>query len=180
MRSSAKITLFLGQQASVNGHSLESHEVQSGWTCGVCGYVNSLSSSDSARSVETRCGLCGVRFLTSRSSSSLPPTRTGTPAPATSPRVIVDDPDGRIPCPACTFLNHKSMASCEMCSTPLPGGKKLPSTMRPVNGEEELDLVRLSFRKGGEKEAYRRMKNVLGGRAWERGVCSYVDRSFNC
>lgn len=179
MRSSPKITLFLGRQPS--GKANEDGEVGSSWTCGVCGFVNPVSSSDIGPGPGTTCGLCGVAFSTSRSTSSLPVTRTGTPAPTTpSLRNIpslgsVDDPEGRIPCPVCTFLNHRSMANCEICSSPLRGVKKQPVKMG--NGEEKLDIVRLSFRKGGEKEAYSKMKVVLGMKAWE-GQVSGSETSF--
>lgn len=44
-----------------------------------------------------------------------------------------------------------------------------------INLEENLDVVRLSFRKGGDKEAYRKIKSVLGSKAWERTVRSPLD-----
>ena len=59
-----------------------------------------------------------------------------------------------------------------MCSTPLSvsGTKKQTVPLVNGNGGDKLEVVRLSFRKGGEKEAYRKMKSVLGMKAWERNV----------
>jgi ESCRT-II complex subunit VPS36 len=102
-----------------------------------------------------------------------------------------------VACPACTFLNHRSMTECEICSTPLPrqtgtGGVRSNDGSTEENGigsgevgmvegtgggagtsaSERLEVVRLSFRKGGEKDAYRKLKNVLGSKAWEREASS--------
>lgn len=93
------------------------------------------------------------------------------------------DPEGRIACPACTFLNHRYLAACEICSTPLPSSSTTKNiTTVPtgngtghlgISGEEgKVEIVRLSFRKGGEKEAYKRLKNVLSDKVWER-VCLF-------
>ena len=97
-----------------------------------------------------------------------------------------------IACPVCTFLNHPSMRSCEMCSTPLPrliapqsqlslpsqqATKSAPST-RPVSpsppwGEGDApdgtNMIKLSFRKGGDKAFYAVLKRSSMGKAWD--VC---------
>jgi hypothetical protein len=36
--------------------------------------------------------------------------------------------------------------------------------------EGKIEIVRLSFRGGGEKEGYRRLKNVLSDKGWEGKV----------
>lgn len=173
MRSSPKITLTLGPPAVAEPEDEES------WTCGVCGYVNSPTVGMS-RSV--KCGLCGVGQDTSRSISG-PSSRTSTPKPS-----LLIPPDGatddnyskltlrkEIPCPACTFLNHPSLTACEICSTPLP--RRSTSIPRPdsaaisSNTTSETsgnETIRLSFRKGGVQDAYKRLKSVLSDKAWER------------
>ena len=157
MRSSPKITLFLGRNPSDDTEE----EQESSWTCGVCGFVNSISPPDVGR----RCGLCGVSPITPRSAGTSLNGSMAIPDPGAGSRV---DPEGRIACPACTFLNHRFLASCELCSTPLPSARR-PQTRLP-DEEGRVDLVRLSFRKGGEKDAYRKIKSVLGAKAWERQV----------
>ncbi|ORY34057.1 EAP30/Vps36 family-domain-containing protein [Naematelia encephala] len=174
MRSSPKITLSIGKPPTlVEADS----EVSASWTCGVCGYVNALSPTEGVPSPAAKCGLCGVGFSTSRSSSSLPTTRSGTPQPIPAIPAINEDPDGGIACPACTFLNHASLSHCEICSTPLPSNRKRTvasvastSAVQQNGGDVALEVVRLSFRNGGVKEAYRRLKNVLGSKSWERQV----------
>jgi ESCRT-II complex subunit VPS36 len=112
-----------------------------------------------------------------------------------------------IACPACTFLNHPSMRSCEMCSTPLPrlaftqtqsqtentlmptliSTKSAPSS-RPVSpdlgedddsrsgGDPTKHMIKLSFRKGGDKAFYAVLKRSLMGKAWE--VCVVFGSPF--
>ncbi|KAK8864340.1 hypothetical protein IAR55_001587 [Kwoniella newhampshirensis] len=93
-----------------------------------------------------------------------------------------------IACPACTFLNSPFLRNCEICSTPLPP-TRLNTTSRPraettraagsstttvaaagagSGVEGKMDIVRLSFRKGGSQEVYKRLKAVLGDKAWEK------------
>lgn len=174
-----------------------------GWTCPVCGFVNPLDER-SQPSAHDKCGLCGITYGKSASMgpngrvpASGTPSRAGTPVPA-SPSLseaaqpaVADsvDGEGRVSCPACTFLNHRSLRNCEMCSTPLPkkqsgnantsmngvdgnatvSGTANGSSVGSSEGEgTKLEVVRLSFRKGGEKECYRRLKNVLSDKAWDR------------
>ena len=176
MRSSAKITMFMGLPPT-NGQpvSIVSEE-QSSWTCGVCGFVNPLNSGQQSNP-GTKCGLCGVGYTPS---ARLPIPASGSATPvmpsASPPPPAPPDPGGQIACPVCTFLNHPTLSFCEICSSPLPQKTKsrpeTPAAPRTTttlsNGEQGQEIVRLSFRKGGEKEAYRRLKNVLSDKAWER------------
>ncbi|RSH87438.1 hypothetical protein EHS25_003348 [Saitozyma podzolica] len=209
MRSSAKITLFLGPSptaaASSSPTPRPASETASGgggtWTCGVCGMVNSLASHEASPALSAKCVLCGVAYSASRT-SAIPPSRVGTPgppgsrepdrqgkavpAPDVSNTQVTEETGDGIACPACTFLNHKSMTACEICSTPLQrkagiGASQGQGAQRGVtavagggvgvdvgsSGGDRLEVVRLSFRKGGEKEAYRKLKSVLTTKAWE-------------
>ncbi|KAK1924186.1 EAP30/Vps36 family-domain-containing protein [Papiliotrema laurentii] len=198
MRSSPKITLTLGRPASVGNNDAGLEQPGAGtWTCSVCGYVNDSPPLGISRQ-SMKCGLCGVGWETSRSISApvsrvgTPTPLTGAKADAARPsatqpsttRSSMDVPETasstEIACPACTFLNHPSLRNCEICSTPLPRrSSTLPSQASPSpplapaittrqddNGGTET--VRLSFRKGGVQEAYRRLKNVLSDKVWER------------
>lgn len=123
----------------------------------------------------------------SSSPSSHPSTHSS------SPLIPSTRQSSSIACPACTFLNHFSMHFCEMCNTPLPHpassqtARDAPSTLsstrsapstRPVSPgltESEEDngptthMIKLSFRKGGDKAFYAVLKRSLMGKAWEVG-----------
>ncbi|KAG8920743.1 hypothetical protein FRC00_009578 [Tulasnella sp. 408] len=108
------------------------------------------------------------------------------------PAALAND-EGGIVCGACTFLNHPSMRICEMCSTPLrvPRQQRSTTALRktgtvgdssrtsggadPVSGAASRattpapgsEVIKISFRKGGEKPWYAALKKTLMGKAWE-------------
>ncbi|GAB1319585.1 Vacuolar protein-sorting-associated protein 36 [Madurella fahalii] len=94
------------------------------------------------------------------------------------------DPDASFQCPRCTFLNHPSLLSCEMCGAPLIS-RDLPAELTPHTrtqtespgpvlntfsavppGLENPESVKLSFRGGGEKIFYERLKGSMTQRKW--------------
>lgn len=92
--------------------------------------------------------------------------------------------DPSFPCPRCTFLNYPSLLSCEMCgaalvSADLPAELTQPQLFReespgPVvaasfsvqSGADSPQSVKLSFRGGGEKIFYERLKGAIAQRKW--------------
>ncbi|KAM0265111.1 hypothetical protein ACHAQJ_000263 [Trichoderma viride] len=88
-------------------------------------------------------------------------------------------------CPRCTFSNHPSLLSCEMCGAPLLS-QNLPSTtssseyirtqspgpVKDSNGKtgqgggDFAESVKISFRGGGEKIFYERLKSAMTQRKW--------------
>lgn len=84
-------------------------------------------------------------------------------------------------CPRCTFENHPSLMNCEMCGASLlsAADKRLESTKNIVRSEspgpslnssplqsETIESIKLSFRCGGEKIFYERLKSALVQRKW--------------
>ena len=203
LRSSAKVTLYLHALPSriatpvptSRADSRSRQDVGDGfdvWECEVCSYRNPPGLSPSASMI---CGLCGVPRsavptmpgMTSSSvqlkprsvaelnhlSSSLPSSSHHLPLPTQS------DPPSQIPCPACTFLNHPSLPSCEICGTALPRplhptARSVPRS-RPASDDEDDDdeteeglrMIKLSFRKGGDKAFYAVLRRSLLDKTWE-------------
>lgn len=182
MRSSAKITLTLGPTPTT-GTAVSMGSEEGSWTCGVCGYVNAEAGPDGIR--KSKCGLCGVGYELAKSIST-PATRSSTPVPASRSSLSLErtpisteaaTPKAKeIACPACTFLNYPSLTSCEICSTPLPRTQSIgPVATVPTTAiidEGKMDTARLSFRRGGEKDAYKKLKGVLSDKVWERSSAS--------
>lgn len=88
---------------------------------------------------------------------------------------------GSQPCPRCTFQNHPSLLVCEICgaSLPLAADKRLGAakivdrpespgpalpTQTPV--DQVYESIKFSFRSGGDKIFYERLKNALVQRKW--------------
>ncbi|BEI85978.1 hypothetical protein CcaverHIS002_0602650 [Cutaneotrichosporon cavernicola] len=172
MRSSPKVIVTLGPAPPPPPS--QNHKVTG--RAGVCGFANPLLPGTGVPP-GAKCALCGVAYATSKS-MSLPPSRTTTPGPRPASSASLPPPlpappapatataTAQIACTACTFLNHPSLSACEICGTPLPKSKdgELKRSMSAPRSE----TVRFSFRRGGEREAYRRLKGVLSDRVWER------------
>lgn len=97
------------------------------------------------------------------------------------------DPDASFQCPRCTFLNHPSLMACEMCGAPLVS-RDLPAGLTPASqllrtespgpavaasflsaaqtGTDATETIKLSFRGGGEKIFYERLKGAIAQRKW--------------
>lgn len=107
------------------------------------------------------------------------PTSQSTLTPKSS------DPDASFQCPRCTFLNHPSLLSCEMCGGPLIShnlpveltqqarsqtdspGPFLSTPLSAVPSSfDTTESVKLSFRGGGEKIFYERLKGSMTQRKW--------------
>lgn len=194
-KSSPKVSLFLDADTALplTTTSGQRTEIFESWECEVCSHRNPPGLSPAAARI---CTLCGVPRSASVGStvpeassqiqslfSSLPESSytslssSSSPGPP-SPPSTNDDSDG-IVCPACTFLNHPSLRVCEICTTLLPNvehagsmrAKSAPST-RPVSPlGDNIDpanlLIKLSFRKGGDKPFYNVLRRALKSQAWE-------------
>ena len=85
----------------------------------------------------------------------------------------------RFQCPRCTFLNHPSLLTCELCgasllsaesqapfSTPSRPETPGPSLETTLSTAEETTCVKFSFRAGGEKIFHERLKGAMTQRKW--------------
>ncbi len=92
-------------------------------------------------------------------------------------------PELTLRCSRCTFLNHPSLLSCEICGAPLQSLRDNQSaalgnwTIRPESPGPSLDentfavsnmleSIKFSFRAGGEKIFYERLKGAMIQRKW--------------
>ncbi|KAF2662360.1 Vps36-domain-containing protein [Lophiostoma macrostomum CBS 122681] len=88
---------------------------------------------------------------------------------------------GSTSCPRCTFQNHPSLHVCEMCGASLQSAadKRLEAARGITRSEspgpslntsplqnETVESIKLSFRGGGEKIFYERLKSALVQRKW--------------
>jgi ESCRT-II complex subunit VPS36 len=154
--SSPKVTLYLDP---LDDTPEPEQDGVGGWECQVCSYRNPPGTSRNAQV----CGLCGVPRSSAHEpvSASLPTSRSVTPLSST------------IACSACTFLNQSSLTNCEICGTALPTKRAAtapPSPALTAVDDPDPRLVKLSFRKGGDKPLYIVLKRSLQSKAWE--VCA--------
>ncbi|KAI0482237.1 EAP30/Vps36 family-domain-containing protein [Xylariaceae sp. FL0804] len=181
------------------------------WVCTICSFPNPVPSNFDPTTANAHtplppCLACGIKPVLTHilkatisnfagrqagSSTSTPQSPAlGTPAgdnrsessrlTALGKTSISSDPDG-FQCPRCTFLNHPSLLSCEICGAPLISHdipatvqQEQPRTDSPgpmlnfgnIVGLENPDSVKISFRHGGEKIFYERLKGSMTQRKW--------------
>ncbi|EGR51072.1 uncharacterized protein TRIREDRAFT_56169 [Trichoderma reesei QM6a] len=186
------------------------------WVCTICSFSNPVPSNfdpvtANAHTPLPPCLACGIKptlsqvlkaAITSASNrptasssssqqastsattqSSDPYSASGTPAGDGQGK---PDPTVSFHCPRCTFSNHPSLLSCEMCGAPLlsqdlppsisnnsdytrtqsPGPVKDSSSKASPGGNEYAESVKISFRGGGEKIFYERLKSAMTQRKW--------------
>ncbi|KAK1777113.1 EAP30/Vps36 family-domain-containing protein [Copromyces sp. CBS 386.78] len=177
------------------------------WVCTICSFSNPVPSNFDPTTASEHtplppCLACGIKptlthilkaaisNATSRQPGGGPALYTPlpvrpkqgaeSPAPASPSPFQTGDASASFQCPRCTFLNHPSLMSCEMCGGPLISND-LPAELTQQRREtdspgpmlssltpksEALESVKLSFRGGGEKIFYERLKGSITQRKW--------------
>lgn len=181
------------------------------WICTICSNSNPVPSNFDPKTASEHtpippCLLCGCkpafaqvlkaaissatnRPLQAQISTPIPVRgRPDVPRPQSdnwggpSPSQTKQGGEATFPCPRCTFLNHPSLPSCEICGASLVS-QDLPTGLdNPLLREEspgpmlnslpdppELgnnESIKLSFRGGGEKIMNERLKSCMIQRKW--------------
>jgi ESCRT-II complex subunit VPS36 len=183
------------QMGSMSAGS-SSSSAPSRWLCPVCGFSNTNTTRTTGDQTPESCQLCGVkRDLSATASSSqhhiltpaplkklsasAPSTTPSSPSPSHVPPLPAKGAGPEVPCPTCTFLNHPSIPRCEICDSPLgiedlsvptPTVSKSAMTTRPPTpvAPPESIVVKLSFRRGGDKAFYDALRLAMQRAAWKR------------
>ncbi|KAI1185275.1 Vps36-domain-containing protein [Nemania serpens] len=205
LQSRAVAAAVSSSALSASDHSIRpppsdrSQASQATWVCKICSFPNPVPSNfdpttATAHTPLPPCLACGIKpALTEvlKAAISNVASRHSKPgldgigslnAVPTSPpaRGAVANSDG-FQCPRCTFLNHPSLLSCEICGAPLISkdvpavvAQQPPRTESPgptlkvggVAGLENPESVKISFRNGGEKIFFERLKGAMTQRKW--------------
>ncbi|KAI1820208.1 EAP30/Vps36 family-domain-containing protein [Xylaria intraflava] len=168
------------------------------WVCTICSFPNPVPSNfdpttASAHTPLPPCLACGIKpaltqvlkaaisnVASRQTSGGLDGVSSLAPSQTSAPQSSTATSDG-FQCPRCTFSNHPSLLSCEMCGAPLIS-KDVPALATPqpprtespgpilklggVAGLENPESVKISFRNGGEKIFYERLKGAMTQRKW--------------
>ncbi|KAM4054552.1 EAP30/Vps36 family protein [Hirsutella rhossiliensis] len=170
------------------------------WVCTICSFSNTVPvnfdpTAANAHTPLPPCLACGIKPTLSHvlkaainNASNRPSPEDPNQAPAardgSSSRT---DPSAAFQCLRCTFSNHPSLLSCEMCGAPLlsqtnsyltPGAKSSAvRTQSPgpvldfrgkaaAGGIDVSDSIKISFRGGGDKIFHERLKGAMTQRKW--------------
>lgn len=176
--------------------------VNATWICPICSFSNAIPPSfDPGASNENTplppCQACGIkpplvtvvkaaiasmsnRSLGTDSTSDIHNTQLATTALQQS--AISDIPENTVQCPRCTFLNHSSLLSCELCGTALKSRPESSSSSDPtqrrfspapgqtgltnITDGDTSDGIKFSFHAGGEKVFIERLRGALTQKKW--------------
>ncbi|KAK9453938.1 EAP30/Vps36 family-domain-containing protein [Dipodascopsis uninucleata] len=147
------------------------------WICPICSFANPLSAADAYKNVAPPCKTCGIAPSLSVIEDA------AQKSVAESSQAVKASSDG-LSCQRCTFVNHPALMICEMCGESLIS-KKIPSALidsamsdlllddrsfspTPEISDEDSNVIRISFRHGGEKIFLEKLKVVLQDRMWDR------------
>ncbi|KAF2140967.1 uncharacterized protein K452DRAFT_272714 [Aplosporella prunicola CBS 121167] len=170
------------------------------WICPICSFSNPVPSNFDPAFANSNtplppCLACGLKpplvhlikaaIAASRQAQQEPPTPT-TPAGSGSPfgaaqAAGASPGPSSFQCPRCTFENHPSLLTCEMCGASLVstpdkrrdlgasfGRSESPAPIlsgAPL-GSNVPESIKFSFRAGGEKIFFERLKGALVQRKW--------------
>ncbi|KAI9652212.1 MAG: hypothetical protein M1831_007121 [Alyxoria varia] len=165
-----------------------SQPINATWICSICSFSNLVPSNfDPAIANESTplppCQACGIKpslvTVVKAAIASLS-NRTTSPDPV-NPHGTNNDDRPSFQCPRCTFMNHPSLHTCEMCGTSLTSSRtnqaeqsdssdvSRSDSPAPINGIQNLDPtseIKFSFRKSGEKVFIERLRGALTQRKW--------------
>ncbi|KAL9088182.1 MAG: hypothetical protein Q9165_006309 [Trypethelium subeluteriae] len=179
------------------------------WICPICSFSNPVPENfdpamANAHTPLPPCLACGIKpplvhvvkaalsGIANRGPSLEPKTQSSSAAPGSGvnhsdayiPRLgeVSSEPTGSaFQCSRCTFQNHPSLLTCEICGASLVTAtdRRLDlDTARPRDDSpgpslkglhlsgDTLEVIKLSFRAGGEKIFYERLKGALLQRKW--------------
>ena len=166
------------------------------WICPICSYSNTVPSNFDPASANANtplppCRACGIKpplihmvkaaiAAMSNRQSSLNTSSNDQGEPTSESR-RGGDAAASFRCPRCTFENHPSLLACEICGASLVSAvdrrleaaraaARSESPAPPLNGrslpKETVECIKFSFRGGGDKIFYERLKGALIQRKW--------------
>ncbi|KAF1982639.1 Vps36-domain-containing protein [Aulographum hederae CBS 113979] len=158
--------------------------VNATWVCPICSFSNPVPSNfdpatATAHTPIPPCLACGIKPpLVNVVKAAL--TAMGNRRESAGPIAATHNTSTpTFQCPRCTFRNHPSLTTCEMCSASLvtmnkrlevAGIKRAESPGLSLStsspGEESMENIKFSFRAGGEKIFLERVKSALIQRKW--------------
>ncbi|KAL5601090.1 hypothetical protein BROUX41_005917 [Berkeleyomyces rouxiae] len=164
------------------------------WVCTICSFSNPVPANfDPTLANEHTplppCLACGIKptlghILKAAITNATKHTNiylTSAPAPESVTTTVNGETgtgtSATFQCPRCTFANHPSLIACEICGAPLlsqnipqqldPSRTESPGPMLPAQATPDAhEPVKLSFRGGGEKVFYERLKGSITQRKW--------------
>lgn len=187
------ITVVSQSQSSTSSSALPRASAAT-WICPICSFSNPIPVYFDPANVNENttlpaCLTCGIKpslaHILKASIANLSSSRSGgvinnSSSQVDTSGVNLNGSGTSTQCPRCTFHNHPSLLACEICGSSLP--VKTPASADGVSDSRArsaspaaqsqssaIDVpgsIKLSFRAGGEKIFYERLKGALQQRKW--------------
>lgn len=174
-------------------------DVNATWICPICGLSNPVPSNFDPSTANQHtplppCQACGIKGELVTMVRAAIAAMSSRPSGATSQQSSMDawPLTGRSSsaksatatlCPRCTFQNHPSLSTCEICGASLQAAASRrsqiieaevkrtespgPSLSTPtIVGDETIETIKFSFRAGGAKTFSERLEGALVQRKW--------------
>lgn len=188
---------------SVTQSPAPARDVNATWICPICGMSNAVPANFDASTANQHtslppCQACGIKpplvLLVKASIAAMSNRVNGAPSTPTSQpnNNAVDSPSSTgitgnassapSECPRCTYQNHPSMATCEMCGAALQARRNArpstvedsasgsespgPPTRSTIIGDDTIETIKFSFRAGGGPVFRDRLESALVQRKW--------------
>ena len=177
-----------------NLQSTSQRSTHATWICPICSFSNLIPPGFDATSPQAShslrpCQNCGVvpsmtvvlKAAIAAASRPNPSRRDILGSPALAATInqslpVSVNPEASIACPRCTYSNSRFLVSCEICGAPLKGerGDQGDSASSPEltpadhgsTDPEGIDSVKLSFRAGGDKAFFEKLKHAQTQKKW--------------
>lgn len=173
-RSSPKVKIYL------TVHVNEAHASVPDtwrWTCKICLFKNTVTGDARATAKCVACGISPGSTELELAVTADAAAKTDAPSAVNAAQTPNNSAAAPGQCPACTFINHPSMRTCELCSTPLKSaspaaaGKPDPNPARlELDGPEDYTgpdpYVKLSFRSGGDSDFLAHLVAEIDNTKW--------------
>ncbi|KAK6441912.1 Vacuolar protein-sorting-associated protein 36 [Oleoguttula sp. CCFEE 5521] len=176
-------------------------DINATWICPICGFSNAVPGNFDPATANQHtklpaCQACGIppplvhmvkaaiAAISNRPAYSSPDARSsnGTNGRGSFDGTSVSTSD-EIICPRCTFGNHASLSTCEICGASLTAMNNRRSQLignsiaRPespgptlggesIIGNDTIETIKFSFRAGGEKVMLERLNEAIVQRKW--------------
>ena len=197
----ALVGLHPSPPRSVGQSPAPARDVNATWICPICGFSNAVPANFDPSTANQHtplppCQACGIKpplvhmvkaaisAMSNRPAAStiLHPNQRHSIGPesfTSNGTAGREKPAGQ--CPRCTFQNHPSLNTCEICGASLQTANissepQRDATSRPespgpslsgsIIGDDTIETIKLSFRLGGEKPFHEKTKGALVQRKW--------------
>lgn len=173
-------------------------DVNATWICPICGLSNPVPSNFDPATANQHtplppCQACGIKPPLVNMVKAAIAAVSNRPSAATTQQNGTDSLSSAstnsrsnntaTTCPRCTFQNHPSLSTCEICGASLQTATnrrsqlieaevKRPESPGPslstptIVGDDTIETIKFSFRAGGAKTFLERLDNALVQRKW--------------